>query len=278
MKVKAKQILSGVLSVASSVGTVVTAVLTRRAAQKEQRTIFGEELTKKKRFFKAIKLYIPAIISGTVTIASTISSTILSRKAEASLTAMALLADQGWRKYKGKVKEKLGIESHKDIVKSIAEKEYDKDPHESVEDGKKLYYEEHIGFFRADPEFALAYSDLNQRLLFEEYGISKNYSMLYDLISGCDAKVENENLNPEDFQWGWSSDYLFETYGYTWVHMNMVETKENDREFFTIVWDEDPYLDPGNFGEAFVCANGPELTQFRSVLPKKKKAEVADGD
>ncbi len=84
MKVKTKQILSGVLSVASSVGTVVTAVLTRRAAQKEQRTIFGEELTKKKRFFKIIKLYIPAIISGTATIASTISSTILSRKAEAS--------------------------------------------------------------------------------------------------------------------------------------------------------------------------------------------------
>lgn len=285
MEIRTKQKVAILLSITGSIGTIATAILTRRAAKKElevKKEIKkkpGEEISKKELLKVVAPIYIPATIIGIATIASTISSTILSRRTEASLTAMALLADQGWRKYKGQVKHKLGLDNHADILKNLGKKEYKKVKDLEKNDGKELYYEEHIGFFRANPEkFALAFSDINQRLQLEDYGISSHYTTLYDLIKGSEADILDKDLNIQNLCWGWSAEYLREVCEYVWVHMTMfdTETPDGSKKFKTIVWGEDPFLDPGNSGEIFVgrTEKDKESNQFKSAIPVKKDVVI----
>ena len=120
MNLRRRQILSVALSLIGAGGTVATALLTRRTAIKETK-LFGRGLenneevtpeTKKELIIDTAKLYYPVFITGSITIASIIGSTILSRKTEASLISMAVLADNGWRKYKHQVKRYLGDNEH----------------------------------------------------------------------------------------------------------------------------------------------------------------------
>ncbi len=231
---------------------------------------------------KIIPAYIPTIIIGAMTITSIITSTILSRKTEASIAAMALLADQGWRKYKGVIKNKLGGHQHIDAVKDIGKKEYAKIKKIRSIDGKELYFEEHIGFFRANPEkLALAYSDLNQRLIIEDYGSDFNFTTLNILLTSCDADILDQNLDKKNLRWGWSMESLCEIYGYVWVHMNQFETEENGKIFKTIVWGEDPILDPLGLGNDYHTyyddtdiRNIEKSLKFKSALMNKETEAI----
>lgn len=92
MQIKTKQKLAVILSLAGSAGTIATAILTRRAAKKEIEILNDlkknpDEDISKKQIAKALfPIYILPGSVGVATIASIISSTIMSRKAEASLT------------------------------------------------------------------------------------------------------------------------------------------------------------------------------------------------
>jgi len=263
MNIKSRQTVSVVLSVAGGIGTIVTAYLARKAAQKELKIrddIFKEDYenkqeTPKKMVFRQIApVYIPTLIVGVATIASTISSTLLSRKTEASLAGMALIADQGWRRYKNKVKDVLGLDKHGEILSSISKDEYKKTKPVTPEDGRKLYWEETVGFFLAVPEkLAMSYADMNQRLQVEDFGESSYYAMLYNLLNQADAELLNKKLDPEELQWGWSEQWLSQTYGYAWVHMTYHEELTDDgKEYIVVEFVEEMILDPGNHGEAFI--------------------------
>ena len=290
MEIKTKRTIAALLAVAGAVGTMATALLTRNAAKKEIEVQAklqmekkpGEGLSKKQILKAYAPIYTTPVAVGAATVASIVSSTILSRRTEASLAAMALLADQGWRKYKYQIKNKLGLDKHTDILKGIGKKDLRKRFLNEPEDTRQLYFEDHIGFFKADPEkFALAYSDLNQRLQLEDYGHTSFYTMLYNLTKAAEAEILNENIKPTDLRWGWSADYLKETCGYVWVHMDMFDTEtESGKKFKTIVWGEEPFLDPGNFGETFLHDTEEDKERrkqacvFQTAIPKKKAAVI----
>lgn len=272
MNIRTRQTISAVLSLVSSVGTIATAYLAAKATKKiiekkndissmhpevtkEQTDNMLKKNSKFKYFFKyEFPTYIPTFICGTATIISTVSSTILSRKTEASLATMALLADQGWRKYRGKVISTLGLDKNENIVSAISKDEYKKENPKETDDGRKLYWEEHIGFFLAFPDaVALAYGDLNQRIHTLQYGVSSYYAMLYDFVTAAKAELLNKNISNEDLQWGWSYDELEASYDCIWVHMEYhKEISDDGTEYTQIIFTEPPILDPGNHGEDFL--------------------------
>lgn len=283
MELRTKRTVASILSIFGAFGTVLTAVMVRNASKKEEDALkkinAKGDVSDKRNIYKAVvPIYMPAFIIGGATIASVISSTILSRKTEASLAAMALLADQGWRKYKDQIKDKLGFDQHCDVLKNIGKKESKKDSYNfkkmKSEDGKNLYFEEHVGFFRADPtKFALAYSDINQRLQIEDFGNTSYFAMIYNLMQACEADILDDKIDIEHLRWGWSAEELEKLYGYRWIHMKMFDTEidneEGGKTFTTIVWREDPILDPGNHGEAFLDKpKGPR--NFLSAIPMIK--------
>lgn len=280
MNIRTKQTWAVILSIGGSIGTIATAFLVRKAAKKEveiRDSIFrsdyeSKQVTPPKHVFRQIApVYIPALVAGVATVVSTISSTILSKRAEASITAMALLADQGWRKYKDTAKEVLGIDKHVDILKGISKKE--PQPIVKPEDTRKLYFEEHVGYFLADPErLALSYGDINQRLQIEQYGESSYYAMLYNFLKQADAELLDKDVEPESLQWGWSAEYLQEMHGYQWIHMSYhKETDSDGREYTIIEWGEEPILNPGEWGAVFAYSDTPaDEGSFMPVMPEGK--------
>jgi len=293
MNIKTNQTLSIFLSLFGILGTLATgymsAKLTPKAMKKlEELRKDGKILNRWDVFRHIAPVYIPAIIIGVATMASTASSTIISRKTEASLATMALVADQGWRKYKGKVKSMFGMDADSDILKSLAKDESIsiKKDYAKTENGLRLYWFDQIGFFWALPEnIQSAYADINQRLQVVDHDKKIMYACtLQDFFNGvCPDFVESSERAQEYRDtmmiWGWDRSNLLETYGYAWVHMVLEETKslETDDESYTVIsFIEDPIVNPEGYLEDFAFKSDDEdvrseyLPVTTLVLKKKK--------
>lgn len=250
-----------ILAIVGGAGVVATAVVTAMDTPKASQAL--KELKESKEKLKPIdyikwvgKNYWKSLVIGGASIASITSSTVISQKHQASLAATCMLLKSGYDRYKGKVKEVLGVETHKDILKAIARDDVKRaDVDDS--DARKIYYEEHIGTFLAEPtKVALAYADLNQHLHCDEYGRNNLWeATLYDFLTLCEAELVNEQDKskttkdvPKAFKnFGWDIDYLGEEFEYYWIHMDITEDpgkNEGDPAINHIYFLEEPILLP----------------------------------
>lgn len=280
MELKTKQTLSVIFSVGGAIGTLATALLVREAAKKEQETYQTLLPFKKGNIKDILMLYKLPIAVGTLTIGSIIGSTVMSHKAQASLMSMAVLADQGWKKYKHQVKSTLGLDAHKDVLKGIAKKE-SKDISmikRDEKDTRELYYDEIAGYFQAKPEdVAFAYAEINQ-MLNTDY---RNQLVdIYDFVTlGIFLKLANAELVDKNVSkdilntWGWTMDYLTENYTWCWIHMDVTHESSDDGEvpINVISWVEDPILiDIENvYGPGRLSLEGIDVEEFDGILHKK---------
>ena len=235
---KARKILPVIFSLAGGAGVIVISYLTAKTTFKIAWNNKDEKLSKKEFIKKYWKDYIPALVSGSITIASIASSCIIGKSTEASLSSACIALNQGYNKYKDKVKDVLGLDKHEQIMTEIAKDELkEKNINPSYRDGLILCHEEHIGWFETTPEtLALAYADLNQRLMCYDYGKTAYYSMLYNFVNDHDIHLlyvdkDDEELN-KSLMWGWSSEYLWDTYGYCWIHMACQDSVTDDGQEF----------------------------------------------
>lgn len=281
MKLKTKQGLSLILAIGSVGGTVATVLMVRKAAIKESEiskrmSDNGNHVLSKRDIFEMkVKPYIPSMIVGMVTLGSIIGSNILNHKAQLSLISMATIADRGYRKYKHKVKDILGMDVHNEIVKSMSDDTFndisESIKNMSVKDGEVLYYEERLGFFYANPEkLAYAYADINQRINVPDYGNSWYYALLYDFINLSGARFVNGEPSSEELNWGWSLEYLRNIYESQWIHMEINDvTNEVGVNYKFITWREEPVFDPGTGGSHVFEFDKPSCNIFNPVLGKK---------
>lgn len=259
---KKSNIVPIILSIVGSAGTVATGILAAKETKKllddytpNEFEKLKKEISKSELLKMYLKAYWPAIVVGAASVTSGTVGTVLSKKTEASLIAAATLADQGWRKYKDQIKTTLGLNKHKEMLEEIAKEEYPKRIHVSRKDPRKMYWEEHIGYFLADPEkLALAYADLNQRIQFKDAEKkTDHFAMIYNLIEDSDAELINKNLKGEDLNWGWTDQYLEEAYAHQWIHMRYSDEVTDDGNKYTMItFAEEPIFNPGNYGESFL--------------------------
>jgi hypothetical protein len=295
MNIQTKQIISALLAVASSAGVVGTAYLAVKETSKaeENKKKFLEEhpdASKKDIILNTVKSYKRTIAIGVATISSVIVSHMLSKKAEASLIAGATLLEQGWSRYQYKVKDILGIESHKKVMESIANDESKKIKNSDKKDGRELYFVDPIGYFWAKPEeLAWAYGDMNQRL----HTVDKDHKtayfcLLWDMLKDANAELVDGKMDdiPGDLvNWGWSSDYLAEVGQPDWIHMSVTKKKnENGVEYNFIEFDVDPIKDPSFGGGMYLEKIGVDIdnpafqeepSTFRKVI-KTNHIEVKE--
>lgn len=230
MNYKARKAGSIVLGLFSAAGTVITAILVAKETPKAIEKIkeLKEKNTKVKvlDYVKALTpIYWPAGLMCLGTIASTTVSQVISRKTEASLIATSTVLNQGWNRYKGKVKDILGITNERKITNEIAKEDYSNNLPSKIEnvDGKVLYWEEHLGFFSCKPEDLMAaICDLNQRLHTPDPDPEGTFywSSLYFLMEDSKAKVYDKTKLKASEEIGWTLDYLCEVYELAcmWVH------------------------------------------------------------
>ena len=86
----------------------------------------------------------------------------------------------------------FGIEKHIDAVKGMAKDEFLNytDSKVKTDTNKVLYYEDHVGYFMADPiKLLSAYSNLNQRMHCADLKGTLYCSRLYDFLKDASRHV-----------------------------------------------------------------------------------------
>lgn len=268
MDLKTKQTLSVIFSLMGVAGTVGTTLLTRKAAIKEAvirheldykiMNGYEDEPTKKELIKKILPVYIPPIIVGVTTATSIVGSTIMSHKAQASLMSMAVLADQGWKRYKNQVKSTLGIGSHENVLKNIAKgKIMSSNEYDSLieNDGTELYFDELVGYFRCKPEDLMyAYSKINEILnTVADPKTESNENVVFSFfgvvtigkfLEVANAKILDKNIDNDILKtWGWTSEYLEDVYKRNWIHAKLSNDISNDNISYKVIsWMEEPIL------------------------------------
>lgn len=248
MNYRARRATSIVFGLMSAVGTVLTAILAIKETPKALEKI--KELKKNKNsrkrdYIKAlIPIYWPAATMCLGTIASTTVSNVISMRTEASLIATSTMLSQGWRKYKGKVQDIFGIDADKLIRNEVSGDEYKdaKIDKSSIESDEKLYWEEHLGFFKCkELDFMAALVDLNQRLHTPDPDPDGTcyFTTLAVLMNDAGAKVYDQKKFEACMNMGWTTDYLCEVYSLKciWVHAEYtsVVDKETGEVLYTRV-------------------------------------------
>nr|WP_296955042.1 DUF6353 family protein [uncultured Mediterraneibacter sp.] len=118
-----------ILTCLGGIGLVATTITAIKATPKALKLIEeaekekGEELSKWEKVKTTTLVYIPTIITGAATLTCFMGATIISQKQQASLTSAYMLLDQNYKKYRQKVVELYGPETHNKIVEAIAVEE-----------------------------------------------------------------------------------------------------------------------------------------------------------
>lgn len=176
-----------ILCLIASAGVITTAVLAvketpkaiellKKAEEEKQ-----EELTTIEKIRTTAPAYIPALVSGAMTIACLFCANTLNRKQQVSLASAYGLVSSQYKRYSDKVRELCGEETHKTILESIAI-EKSEEVHitapsilggtsleiEGIEEPKLLFY---------DPLSERYFESTYSRVLQAEYHINRNYAL-----------------------------------------------------------------------------------------------------
>lgn len=166
----------------------------------------GDPLSTKAKVALVWTLYIPAAVSGVLTIGSMICATQIGTRRAAALASAYKLSEQAWAEYKGKIIETIGEKKEQKARDQIAQEQVSKNPIGVREviitgNGDVMCYDAASGrYFKSDmPSLKKAQNDLNFQILSTNFA---SLSDFYDLI-GLGRTEESDEL-------GWNSDNLLE--------------------------------------------------------------------
>lgn len=237
-----KKNASTILTCIGGAGVVATSVMAVKATPKAMKLIEakteekGEKLTVLETIETAGMTYVPAVITGTATIACIFGANALNKRQQAALMSAYALLDNSYKEYKKKVDELYGEGSDQEIRDELAKDKYEET---KVEDGKRLFYDEFSErYFEATTEDVLrAEYELN-RLLSQDSGMFLNE--FYELV-GLDRVDYGDHL-------GWSAYELCENNYYCWIEFNHRKVIMDDGLECTIIsFMQDPVFDFENY-------------------------------
>lgn len=195
-------------------GVLTTAYLTGRASWigaelimrvEEDRDLTQHPLTTFERFKMVGALYIPAGVSGALTIASIVGANQVSANRAAAAGTAYALTERAFEDYKAKVAEQFGAKKEQGVRDAVAQDRVAASVGSQlvvVDDGKVLCYEMYTGrYFQSDMEsLRRAMNDLNFELMNGCHYVSLN--SWYHMI-GLTGTGGGDDL-------GWDTDRLME--------------------------------------------------------------------
>lgn len=172
------EILTGI-GIAGMVTTTIMAVKATPKAMKlleEEQQHHDEPLTKTETIKAAWKPYIPAAVTGTISVACLIGANSVSARRNAVLATAYNLSETALTEYKEKVVETVGEKKEKEIRDKVAKEHVEKNPVKPEEViitgmGNTLCRDAVSGrYFESDIEFIRkTVNELNRRLISEMY-------------------------------------------------------------------------------------------------------------
>lgn len=198
-------------------GTIVTAILVGKATFKATRLLderhhelldlVADEASKfeftKRRCAMTWQLYVPAVVTGTGTIACIVAANHVSGRRAAGLASAYALSQEACREYAAKVVEKVGEKKEQEIRDEISQDRVNRNPPGTfvIGNANALCLDLHSGrYFRCDIQtIRKAENDVNYRIL------GDNYASLTDFWEriGLDRTSESDEI-------GWNNDMKLE--------------------------------------------------------------------
>ena len=204
------EILTGI-GIAGMVATTILAVKATPKAieliknEKELAESYNEELTQMGKVKACWKCYIPAAVTGVMSITCLIGASSVNTKRNAALTAAYTLSDSALREYREKVVETIGEKKEKTIKDKISEDTIKQNPVTKSEvyitdKGDSLCFEPMSGrYFKSDiDKIKRAKNNLNEKILVDAFNAGVSLNDFYEEI-GLPKTSMGENL-------GWNLD------------------------------------------------------------------------
>lgn len=287
MTIKTMRIVSGVLSAVGAAGVIGTSYLAVKEAPKTKEAMskLGENPTfwqKAKTFVKGYKWTLAA---GSLTIGSNITSAAMQAKMVASLSAsvagLTAIVNNS-EKFKQKAKDVIGKDNYNKIVKAISKDEAEKLPQEklkNIEEGKSLYWEEHVGFVLAsENDIRRAQDALNHRLNKQLDSDMWTFS-LEEFFDAAGAEYLNKDLPRKYKEFGWGVEHLQKIKGCQYVDIDeeLLTTDaldENGNTYRIISWDYPPVYDPLHFEDAM--RDDTEVKGYLLATPEEFREKMEE--
>lgn len=156
-------------------------------AKKEELNV--DKLTPAETVKATWKCYIPAAVSGTVSVACIIGANSVNAKRNAALAAAYKLSETAFSEYKDSVIETIGEKKERAVRDKVSEKQLEKNPisqHEVIVTGKgqTLFYDPHSGrYFYSDLEkIKRAENKLNKDIITDAFDAGVTLNDFYDEI------------------------------------------------------------------------------------------------
>lgn len=222
---------STILTCIGGVGVVATSVMAVKATPKaltlldEAKEEKGDDLTKLEIVKVVGPSYIPAVITGTATIACIFGANMLNKRQQASLMSAYALLDSSYKEYKNKVIEVYGEEADNKIKEEIAKDKYE-ETDISVEDGKQLFFDTFSGRYFESTMINVQNAEyfLNRDLSMRDWATVNEWYSYLDIpaIDGGDDL-------------GWSTGMNFDYYWQSWIDFTHQKVTTDDGIECTII-------------------------------------------
>jgi hypothetical protein len=201
---------STILTAIGVTGVVTTAVLTTRASFTAAVVILEEEkdvdraLTPREMAELTWKFYVPAAVTGAVTVASVIYANRIGTRRAAAVAAAYTLSERAFTEYQEKILQKVGAKKEAEYRDELAQDRIRKNPVREViiiEGNSVLCYDAYTGrYFTSNVEtLKKAQNDVNHQVLNSYYASLTDF---YDKI-GLPKTSSSDEV-------GWNSDKMLE--------------------------------------------------------------------
>lgn len=200
-----------ILTVFGVAGVATTAVLASKATLKADAVLNNEDTdphyvrTKRETFELVWKLYIPAVLSGTLTCGAIIAANRIGTRRTAAMAAGLAITERAYDEYREKVVEEIGKNKEAKVRDAVHQDRVNKD----IEQGKIVFGDDdHLckdawsgRYFKSNmEEIKAAQNHVNYQINNGHGGAS--LSELYNWL-GLEPTKESDNV-------GWNSDELLE--------------------------------------------------------------------
>lgn len=224
---------STILTIIGAAGVISTAVLAVRSTPKAVKIIEKMENPTKEEIVKSTwKCYVPAAVSGGLTIACLASANILSVRQQAAMAGTYVMLSKSFAKYKDKVEDIFGKGANASITESLAADDA-KEKLASEGSSVKLFYDMHSNqyFEREMVEVVDAEYQINKLFAINGYATMNEF---YDLL--------NLDVTDEGAQIGWcADDDMYDFCGYYWLDFeHELVTTDDGLECYVIHYPFEP--------------------------------------
>lgn len=248
-----------ILTVAGAVGMVVSVGLAIRNTAKYKDIIHSKstkQIDNIERLKVAIPLYLPVVLLTGSSLACIIGATVINAKHQRSMTAAYILLENSFKQYKDKVVELYGSDAIQKVETEITNDKFEEEKPQLKISENDLFYDEYRGEF-----FESTLDNLREAM----YHVNRNFILRgYTTLNEVYDFLNLPHTDQGDVL-GWSADYGWCYYGYSWIDYYCDRRESRDgTEYYAIVFPFPPTIDS--------IEDVIDLESFSPSLIKRAKA------